>query len=74
MLLNTESPISDYEDWAGLSGSPVLNQEGKCIGVLCSVIEGTQSVFVKPLKKITPFLDTMIIQEKLQKDSQDENI
>ncbi|MDE5516054.1 hypothetical protein KRE49_09895 [Elizabethkingia meningoseptica] len=74
MLLNTEDEISDYEDWAGLSGSPVLNQEGKCVGVLCSVNEGTQSVFVKPFKKITPFLDTIIIQEKLQKGSQDENI
>ena len=39
ILLNTVEEITDYEEWAGLSGSPVLNQEGKCIGVLCSVIE-----------------------------------
>lgn len=63
LLLNTEEEISDYDDWSGLSGSPVLNQEGKCIGVLCSVTEGTKSVFVKPFKKIIPLLDTIILQE-----------
>lgn len=75
MLLNTPEEISDYEDWAGLSGSPVLNQEGKCVGVLCSVNEGTKSVFVKPFKKILPFLDTIILQEQLLKDEKNnENI
>lgn len=66
MLLNTLQEITDAEDWAGLSGSPVLNQEGKCIGVLCSVIEGTKSVFVKPFSKIIPFLDTVILQENFK--------
>lgn len=65
MLLNTEDKISNVDDWAGLSGSPVLNQKGQCIGVLCSVNEGTQSVFVKPFTKIIPFLDTIILQEQL---------
>ena len=65
MLLNTENEISNVDDWAGLSGSPVLNQKGQCIGVLCSVKEETQSVFVKPFSKITPFLDTIILQEQL---------
>ncbi|MCO7185202.1 hypothetical protein ABMY20_01950 [Tenacibaculum sp. SSH1-16] len=67
LLLNTTDIISDYKDWAGLSGSPVLNQEGKCIGVLCSVNEGTKSVYVKPFKKIIPFLDTIILQEEIKK-------
>lgn len=66
MLLNTKDEISDVEDWAGLSGSPVLNQKGQCIGVLSSVNEGTQSVFVKPFDKITPFLDTIILQEQIR--------
>jgi hypothetical protein len=65
ILLNTKDTISDEEEWAGLSGSPVLNQEGKCIGVLCSIIEGTRSVFVKPFNKIRVFLDTIILQEQL---------
>lgn len=68
LLLNTSEEILDYEDWAGLSGSPVLNQEGKCIGVLCSVNEGTKSVFVKPFSIILPFLDTIILQEQLNKN------
>lgn len=67
LLLNTQEDIIDYEDWAGLSGSPVINQEGKCIGVLCSVNVGTRSVFVKPFAIISPLLDTIILQEKIQK-------
>jgi hypothetical protein len=63
MLLNSTEDII-YDEWAGLSGSPVVNQDGKCIGVLCSVIEGTKSVFVKPFSKIVPLLDTIILQEK----------
>ena len=65
LLLNTENEIENYEDWAGLSGSPVLNQDGKCIGVLCSVIEKTKSIFVKPFERILPILETIPIQEKL---------
>ncbi|TWI85872.1 hypothetical protein IQ13_1041 [Lacibacter cauensis] len=68
LLLNTQDEIADYEDWAGLSGSPVLNQDGKCIGVLCSVIEGTKSVFVKPFNEILPLLDTIILHEKIQNE------
>lgn len=67
LLLNTKEYIKDYRDWAGLSGSPVLNQEGRCIGVLCSVNEGTKSVFVKPFSVIVPLLETIIMQEKMQK-------
>lgn len=63
ILLNTKDEILNYEDWAGLSGSPVLNAEGKCIGILCSVIEGTKSVFVKPFSEIVPLLDIIILQE-----------
>lgn len=63
MLLNTTQVIV-YEEWAGLSGSPVINQDGKCIGVLCSVNNGTKSVYVKPFSRIKPLLDTIILQEK----------
>lgn len=75
LLLQTEDIITDHDDWAGLSGSPVLNQEGKCIGVLCSVIVNTTSIFVKPFEKILPLLQTIPLQEKILKDrkSQDDN-
>jgi hypothetical protein len=66
ILLNTTEETIKYEEWAGLSGSPVLNQEGKCVGILCSVLEGTKSVFIKPFKEITPLLDTVILQERIK--------
>jgi len=72
MLLNTREVIADAEDWAGLSGSPVLNQAGKCVGVLCSVNEGSRSIFVKPFSKILPFLDTIILQEQLASQAKTE--
>lgn len=65
ILLNTKEVITDYEDWAGLSGSPVINQKGECIGVLCSVIEKSKSIWVKPFEKIKPLLDVIILQEQL---------
>lgn len=67
ILLKTKEVISDYEDWAGLSGSPVLNQKGECVGVLCSIIENSQSIWVKPYEKIKPLLDVIILQEQLDK-------
>lgn len=69
VLLNTEDTITDVNDWAGLSGSPVLNQNGCCIGVLCSVNENSKSIFVKPFKSILPFLNTISFQEELLKKS-----
>ena len=68
-LLNTEEIITDINDWAGLSGSPVINQDGKFIGVLCSVNENTKSVFVKPIKSFLPLLETIPLQERLLKKS-----
>ena len=63
LLLNyTENII--LEDWEGLSGSPVLNQNGKCLGMLCSVIENTKSVFVVPFTEITRLFDIIISQKK----------
>lgn len=65
-LLNTPELITDYEDWAGLSGSPVFSSEGKCIGVLCSVNEDSNSVWVLPMDKIRFFMDHIIKLENLK--------
>jgi hypothetical protein len=62
LLLNTDGPII-YEDWAGLSGSPVLDEEGRCVGMLCSVNEGTNAVFVKPMSAIKVVLEALICQK-----------
>ncbi len=66
-LLNTPDVISDYEDWAGLSGSPVLNDTGECIGVLCAVTKNTNSIWVMPISMVKMLMDIAINQEELTK-------
>ena len=63
LLFNSDAEIRDYDDWAGLSGSPMVNQNGECVGVLCSIIENSKSLWVKPLSKIKPLLDIAILQK-----------
>ena len=41
-----------YEHWAGLSGSPVLNQSGKLLGVIIRVNCETNEVTIIPIDKI----------------------
>lgn len=41
-----------YEHWAGLSGSPVLNQKGKLLGMAIRVNCKKNEVIVVPMKKI----------------------
>lgn len=64
LLFNTETTITDYEDWAGLSGSPVVNQRADCVGVLCSINVNTKSLWIKPFSKIKMLMDLAILQKK----------
>jgi hypothetical protein len=64
-LLQTEI-IVKYEDWAGLSGSPVISETGECIGVLCEVKEGTKLISVMPTEKIKILMDIALIQENMK--------
>ena len=63
-LLNTPEIIVDGDEWSGLSGSPVWGNDGKCIGVLCSVNVGTKSIWVMNYEKIKTIMDVAIFQEK----------
>lgn len=45
LLFNTEDIIMDYDDWAGISGAPIFNQEGKCAGIITSVNVGSKMVW-----------------------------
>jgi len=72
ILLNTPNLFTYSENWAGLSGSPVINQNGGCIGVLCSVMENSHSIWVKPFEKIKPLLDSRILQENLNNENSHE--
>lgn len=52
-----------YEDWAGLSGSAVLNQDGKLIGIACSVsTSGNRWVWVKKIQRVLPLMDAAILE------------
>lgn len=48
-------------DWKGLSGSPVLNQDGKLIGVACSVDPIANTLHVMPIQKIKPLIQAEIL-------------
>lgn len=41
-----------YDDWKGLSGSPVFNSNGKLIGMLYRVVEETNHLYVTPIQTI----------------------
>lgn len=46
-----------YEDWGGLSGTPIIDEEGKCVAVLTNVLEGTNSVWGISIKRLETLLD-----------------
>lgn len=52
-----------YEDWAGLSGSAVLNQDGKLIGIACKVdSSGNRLIWVKKIQRVLPLMDAAILE------------
>ena len=66
-LLNTPDIITDIDEWSGLSGSPVFDNHGLCIGVLCSVSPNTNSIWVMPFEKVKLLMDIALIQEQMAK-------
>lgn len=42
----------EYEYWAGLSGSPILNHQGLLLGVIIRIREITNEIVVVPIKEI----------------------
>jgi len=68
-LFNTPELIADEEDWAGLSGSPVISEDGECIGVLCVVLENSRSIWVMPIPKVKMLIEVAILQDKIEEDN-----
>lgn len=68
-LFNTSKLITDIEDWAGLSGSPVISEDGECIGVLCDVLKNSTSIWVMPISKVKMLIEIAISQEKIEEDN-----
>jgi hypothetical protein len=64
-LFNTPNVITDNEEWEGLSGSPVISEDGECVGVLCDVLENSNSIWVMPISKVKMFIEVAIQQEKI---------
>lgn len=62
-VLYTNTTIT-YEDWGGLSGSPVLSDDGALIGIICSVQVGGHELNVLNIHKVLPLMEAAIIQEK----------
>lgn len=63
LLFNTDEVITDYEDWAGISGAPIMNQEGKCAGIVTSVNVGSMMVWGYTVETIMMLMD-MAIRDK----------
>ncbi len=52
-----------YDDWAGLSGGPVFNNNYRLIGMAIRVNEQNDTVLVMPINKITKLMDYVIQYE-----------
>lgn len=47
----------------GLSGTPIIDEEGKCVAVLTDVLEGTNSVWGISIKRLETLLDIISFEE-----------
>lgn len=68
IVLTTETPINRLKDWAGLSGSPVVNYNGKLLGMLLKASDGFREIRVLPIKYIIDKLDLVQRMAKTQID------
>lgn len=55
-----------YEEWAGISGSPVLNQNGQLLGVIVAVRKGTNYILVIPMKEVLKKMDYVLDIEEIE--------
>lgn len=58
----TEDAI--FEEWAGISGSPVLNPEGYIVGIASSVLDGSPYLFAMDISVVKPLFDTIIMEKE----------
>lgn len=49
-----------YDEWAGISGAPILNPDGDIVGIASSVLEGTQYMFGLDIGMLRPLFDVLI--------------
>lgn len=66
LIFESPFPII-YNDWKGLSGSPVFNDNGNLVGMLNKVVDGTQMLYVTPIHKILQFIDFSLAAKESMK-------
>lgn len=67
ILTNLESIIKSH--WKGLSGSPVINQEGALLGILCDGKVGADKVYVMDIRKVIRMVDYSLQIEEINKQT-----
>lgn len=65
-VLKYPAPVI-VDDWRGISGGPVFNQEGDLIGMLIEVDENYDTITVVPMKTIMRLMDYAIQYEESKK-------
>lgn len=64
IILETEEKhIPSYEDWGGLSGSPVIDDNGYLLGVLCAISKIDNTVYVIGYDSIINKIEERIFSE-----------
>lgn len=63
--------IINVEEWEGLSGSPIFDEEGKLVGMVNEVVDGGREIYVTPIKHILRLIDyaikSEIVNEQMKK-------
>jgi len=59
-LFNTPEIIEDGDDYSGCSGAPILDSQGKLVGLVSSVNPGSKSIFAFSISRCRGLLDAAI--------------
>ena len=61
-----ENPdIINVEEWKGLSGSPIFDEDGKLVGMVNEVVDGGKEIYVTPINHILRLIDYAISIENV---------
>lgn len=64
-VLRPNEPVKD-EEWHGISGSPVFNQEGGLLGILCGGSQKYNIIFVMKIQSVLTLIDTTLKIEEIE--------
>jgi hypothetical protein len=60
-------PKVNNEEWHGISGAPVLNQDGKLIGILCAGNSVNDILYVKTIQSVINLIDVTLCADEYAK-------